>query len=65
MPQAEIRANAKLIAAAPETLEALIVMVEDSECYCSDTVAAKGPCGYCVAKGVIAKATSEKGKASP
>lgn len=51
-----------LLATAPETAAerdrlraALQTMVDDDgDCYCADNVAAKGPCGYCVAKEVLA-----------
>jgi hypothetical protein len=38
---------------------ALWELIQDSECYCADGVAAKGPCGYCKAKGILAEVAKE------
>lgn len=52
-------ANARLIAAAPELLEALKELVNDGECYCADNVASKETCRHCKARAAIAKAQGE------
>ena len=43
----------------PELLEALELLVKEVECYCADNVAAKGLCGICSAKAVLAKVKGE------
>jgi hypothetical protein len=52
----EYRANARLIAAAPDMKEALRVLVLDVECYCADHVPVVAPCGACIAKTALEKA---------
>jgi hypothetical protein len=58
--EADNTANARLIAAAPELLESLRVLVMEGECYCSDEIKGRGPCGHCQAKAAIAKAQGKE-----
>ncbi len=54
IPVGEISAIATCINNAPRALMLLRMMVDEGECYCcSDGVAAKGPCGWCLAKSLV------------
>lgn len=50
--------------ATDDLVEALRVLVDDCECYCTDVgVAVKGPCGRCVGKALLStlsKSTNER-----
>ena len=50
----ETEANARLIAAAPDMLEALKEFVAYSECHCAEPECP--PCAYCMAEQAIEKA---------
>lgn len=57
-PLGEISAMATAINNAPVVLGLLRLLVDEGECYCcSDGVAAKGPCGWCMAKSFIGDKT--------
>ena len=53
-------ANARLIAAAPELLEAAKAYTKDGECYCPDDFKNHEPCGYCKLISAISKAQDKK-----
>lgn len=61
MTQATFQRQAILADAAPELMDALIVLVQEGECYCLDSAErqGRGPCGHCVAKAALAKARGE------
>lgn len=52
-------AHAKLVAEAPAMFEALEMLLAELECYCTDYVAAKGPCAFHRAQAVVARIRGE------